>query len=70
MPERTLAIVFRNPHPQRSPIRSKLYLFQRDGSSVHIDYTHQGESMTRSDRATLSNATNNRYFVIGISPNG
>ena len=45
MSDSTLAIVFRNPHPQRSPIRSKLYLFQRDGSSVHIDYTHQGESI-------------------------
>ena len=45
MPDRTLAIVFRNPHPQRSPVRTELYLFRRDGSSAHIDYTdfHQPE---------------------------
>jgi hypothetical protein len=44
MPERTLAIIFRNPNPQRSPIRTKLYLLRRDGSSVHIDYPN-GESV-------------------------
>jgi hypothetical protein len=43
MPDRTLAIVFRNPHPHRSPIRTKLYLLRPDGSSVHIDYPNQGE---------------------------
>jgi hypothetical protein len=43
MPNRTLAIVFRNPHPQRSPIRTELYLFRRDGSAVHIDYANQDE---------------------------
>jgi len=43
MPDRTLAIVFRNPHPQRSPIRTELHLFRRDGSSAHIDYANQGE---------------------------
>jgi len=42
MPDRTLAIVFRNPHPQRSPICTELYLFRRDGSSAHIDYKNQG----------------------------
>jgi len=36
MPNHTLAIVFRNPHPQRSPIRTELYLFRRDGSSEHF----------------------------------
>ena len=36
MPDHTLAIVFRNPHPQRSPMRAKLYLLRRDGSSVHM----------------------------------
>jgi hypothetical protein len=43
MPNHTLAIVFRNPHPQRSPIRTELYLFRRDGSSEHINYANQGE---------------------------
>ena len=43
MPDHTLAIVFRNPHPQRSPMRAKLYLLRRDGSSVHINYPDQGE---------------------------
>jgi len=43
MPHRTLAIVFRNPHPQRSPIHTELYLFRREGSIVHIDYANQGE---------------------------
>jgi hypothetical protein len=42
MPDRTLAIVFRNPHPQRSPVRTKLYLLRSDGGSLHIDYPHQG----------------------------
>jgi hypothetical protein len=32
MSDRTLAIVFRNPHPKRSPIRTELYLFRRDGT--------------------------------------
>jgi len=44
MPNRTLAIVFRNPHPQRSPIRTELHLFRRDGCGVHIDFANQGES--------------------------
>jgi hypothetical protein len=42
MPDHTLAIVFRNPHPQRSPMRAKLYLLRGDGSSVHIDYPDEG----------------------------
>ena len=41
MPDHTLAIVFRNPHPQRSTMRAKLYLLRRDGSSLHIDYPNQ-----------------------------
>jgi hypothetical protein len=43
MPDRTLSIVFRNPHPQRSPISTELYLFRRDGSCTRIDYTNQGD---------------------------
>jgi hypothetical protein len=42
MPDHTLAIVFRNPHPQRSPMRAKLYLLRRGGSSVHIDHYQEG----------------------------
>jgi len=38
MPDHTFAIVSRNPQPQRSPMRAKLYLLRRDGSSVHVDY--------------------------------
>jgi hypothetical protein len=45
MPDHTFAIVFRNPHPQRSPMRAKLYLLQQDGSSVHVDYPEQGNSI-------------------------
>jgi hypothetical protein len=56
MPERTLAIVFRNSHPQRSPIRTKLYLLRRDGSSVHIDYPHNGESIHANAAVTSSEA--------------
>ena len=40
--DHTLAIVFRNPHPQRTPMRAKLYL-RGDGSSVHIDYPDEKE---------------------------
>jgi len=43
MPDRRLAVVFRNPHPQRSAIRTELYLFRRDGSSVHIYYPDRGD---------------------------
>jgi hypothetical protein len=56
MPDRTLAIVFRNQHPQRSPIRTKLYLLRRDGSSVHIDYPHHGASIDANEPATSSKA--------------
>ena len=42
MPDHTFTIVFRNPHPQRTPTRAKLYLLRRDGSSVHIDYLDEG----------------------------
>ena len=41
MPDHIFAIVFRNSHPQRSPMRAKLYLLRQDGSSVHIDYPDQ-----------------------------
>ena len=43
MSDPKLAIVFRNPHPQRSAIYTELDLFRRDGSSTHIDYTNQGD---------------------------
>ena len=51
MPDHTLAIVFRNPHPQRSSIRTELYLSRRDGSSAYIkdanqDQFHQFEELT------------------------
>lgn len=36
MPDRTLAIVFRNPDPKRIPIHTELYLFRRDGSGAHL----------------------------------
>ena len=54
MPDHTLAIVFRNPHPQRSPMRAKLYLLRRDGSNLHIDYPdqegfHQGNRSRQAD---------------------
>ena len=41
MPDHTCTIVARYPHPQRSPMRAKLYLLRPDGSSVHIDYPDQ-----------------------------
>lgn len=37
----TLAIVFRNAHPERTPIRSELYLLPRDRTGVHRDYPNQ-----------------------------
>jgi hypothetical protein len=39
----TLAVIFRNPRPQRSPIDNELYLLRRDGSSRHIHYSDKGE---------------------------
>jgi hypothetical protein len=42
MSDRTLAIVFSNPQPQRSPMRAKLYLLRPDGSSAHSDYPDEG----------------------------
>lgn len=44
MLDTTIAIVFRNPHPRRSPIDNELYLLRRDGSSLHIHYSDQDES--------------------------
>ena len=54
MSDHRLAIVFRNPNPQRNPMRAKLYLLRRDGSNVHIDYPdregfHQAEPIAPSD---------------------
>jgi hypothetical protein len=43
MPDHTFAIVFKNPHPQRTPMRAKLYLLRQDGNSVHMDYPDGGE---------------------------
>ena len=43
MSDITLAIIFRNPRPKRSPIDKELYLLRRDGSSSHIHYSDKGE---------------------------
>ena len=43
MSDPTLAIIFRNPRPKRSPIDNELYLLRRDGSSSHIHYSNKGE---------------------------
>ena len=51
----TLAIVFRNPQPQRSPVRAKLYVLQVDGSSAHTSYTDQGNSITQNEGAGRTN---------------
>jgi hypothetical protein len=56
MPERTLAIIFRNPNPQRSPIRTKLYLLRRDGSSVLVDDPHYENSIHANAAVTSSEA--------------
>ena len=47
----TLAIVFRNPQPQRSPIRAKLYVLRVDGSSAHRGYSDQGNSIIQNEGA-------------------
>ena len=44
MPDPTLTIVFRNPHPQRSPMDNELYLLRRDGTSSRFHYSDQNES--------------------------
>ena len=51
----TLAIVFRNPQPQRSPIRAKLSVLRVDGSSTHTGYPDQGNSITQAEGAGRSN---------------
>jgi hypothetical protein len=43
MSDATLAIIFRNPRPKRSPIDNELHLLRRDGSSSHIHYSNKGE---------------------------
>jgi hypothetical protein len=35
MSNRTLAIVFRNAHPQRTPVRSELYLLRGNACARH-----------------------------------
>ena len=44
MSDHTLAIVFRNAHPQRTPIRSELYLLRDHSSSAHRDYPDHANS--------------------------
>lgn len=51
MPDSTLAIIFRNPHPKRSPIDNELCLLPRDGSSSQIDYSDQGEPQASEETA-------------------
>jgi hypothetical protein len=43
MSDLTLAIIFRNPRPKRSPIDNELYLLRSDGSSSRIHYSDKGE---------------------------
>lgn len=43
MSDLTLAIIFRNARPKRSPIDNELYILRRDGSSSHIHYSDKGE---------------------------
>jgi hypothetical protein len=45
MSDRSLTIVFRNPHPQRSPIRAKLHVLRVDGSIAHTDLPNQANSI-------------------------
>ena len=59
MSNRTLAIVFRNAHPQRSPIHSELYLMRGGSSSANRDYPEQavdptGRPRNPRDAASLS----------------
>jgi hypothetical protein len=43
MSDHTLAIIFRNPRPKRSPIDNEFYLLRRDGSSSLIHYSDKVE---------------------------
>jgi hypothetical protein len=58
MSDPTLAIIFRNPRPKRSPIDNELHLVRRDGSSSHIHYSNQGElnrvEASASDHSTVT----------------
>ncbi len=58
MPDHTLAIVFRNPRPKRSPIDTELCVLRRDGSISHIHYSDTGEL----DRAEAQAAVK-RFFL-------
>jgi hypothetical protein len=63
MPDHILTIVSRNPHPQRSPMRAKLYLLRPDGSSLHMDYPQQSGSMNSKPSAYSSNAGSGIQFL-------
>jgi hypothetical protein len=52
MSDLTVAIIFRNPRPRRSPIDNELYLLRRDGSSSHIRYSDKGE-LNRAEAAVV-----------------
>jgi hypothetical protein len=52
MSDPTLAIIFRNPRPKRSPIDNELYITRRDGSSSQIHYSDQG-GLDRSQAAAV-----------------
>ena len=40
MSDHKLLIISRNAHPQRTAIRSELYVVQRDSSSAYRDYAY------------------------------
>jgi hypothetical protein len=56
MSDPTLAIVFRNPRPKRSPIDNELYLLRCDGSSSHIHYSNKGE-LNRAEASVSDHST-------------
>jgi hypothetical protein len=54
MTDSTFAIVYRNPHPKRSPINNELYLLRRDGSGSHIHYSDQSEPQAGEETGRLT----------------
>ena len=52
MSDPTLAIVFRNPRPKRSPIDNELNLLRPDGSSSHIHYSNK-DKLNRAEASAV-----------------
>lgn len=68
MSDHALAIVFRNAHPQRTPIRSELCLLRGDSSSAHRDHPGHANSVDPKDQPRYLQPGNTASIALSQSP--